>query len=284
MFAKSARNLVALRSFAAVRDHYRTTKPVRTSGHVPLTTDRRGHTTLRLREVTHPEHGVGYAVRFHQTDVVTHYQNHLHVDTSYASPSTNVVADAYLPWYLSPYTYQRRPIITLRDTGSFICPPEGLWFECEEPRYRLMPGQRTQLERRVLNKTAVALVVKMLKPFKEYVTTLAGLGPVSVETAVAMTRGVPGGLTRFQLDEFTEDNFPYLAACAYVTKYGTLGGHACGYVGVLDMRRAVTLARLRLYELTGAYEWEPVPYGTLPPDIRRTQFVATACTSEDVPF
>lgn len=265
-------SILTLRSFASMQHHYRTTKPVRTTGAIPLTSNRRGHTTLSLHETHHPEYGEGYAVRLYATDIVTWYQNALHVDTSYASQLTNQTADYFAPFSLS--LQSNKPIITT-DAGSFICPPEGLWFavSAEGPRqYDLMQGQRVRLERRVLNKTSVATVSRMLKPFKEYVTTLAGLGPVTPDTAVAMVHGVPGGLTRFQLDAFHEDNFPYLAACAYFNVYNDVRG---GYMAHLNVQHAMKQARLRLYDLTGSYEWVAVPYGTLPSDLRHTRFVET---------
>jgi hypothetical protein len=108
MYSTSTHNFATLRSHSQAQAYITKTKPVRTSGNVPLRADRRGHREFYIH--TLPSGAI--ACRLYRTDVVIYYpDNTIRLDTIYASQSTNAFANALTPHAVSCYMERGQPVV-----------------------------------------------------------------------------------------------------------------------------------------------------------------------------
>ena len=284
-FSIAAHDLATIRSYDQAKTHLINTKPVRTTGNVPLRRDRKNHGHMYI----HSFYDGRIACRLYATDVVTYYPDgRVHLDTSYASQSTNAFASQFTPRAVSCYLERGQPCVHVAgilEATQFICPPGGLLIRpASDPHpdpllarttpYTVAPDDNPALANqceRKLNLSRAAKARKPIAPLLEYAKTLAALGPMTHEAWRAM-RG-DGRLTHAHLylsylipeDVTNPDRWPEIASLCCVNYFRNATPDRVA-VDLPRLKEALTAAMYRYFSV---YDYVPLGWGTLPNDIKK---------------
>lgn len=157
-FGLKTHHLTSLSSYAKARAYYEKIKPWRgetdPSMPRPLTKGRKRH--LMLCPVESGTYGHGYAVRYHDTDVVTHYESGWATVTGYPSRSTEQLA-----WRFSPVAGYFHLVI--EDTIGLYC-LETWDKDCREDRLIFFRDSIAVREHPKTGKLEVSGDVKVARP------------------------------------------------------------------------------------------------------------------------
>jgi hypothetical protein len=216
------------------------------------------------------------ACRLYATDVVVYYPDgRIHLDTSYASRSTALFADALTPYAVRTSNTRDNPHVYVVGVGEFVCPPEGLWLRhtmSEALAYNTQvacvpednPSLSQQCEKR-LNLSRAAKARKPIAPLLAYAKTLAACGPMPHEAWRAMRGDWRGHRHDLQYltpeDVANPENWPSLVSlCCSSDWTGVVR------VNLADLKATLTTTMYRLYDV---YDYVQLEWGTLPTDIKR---------------
>jgi len=253
----STRKLKSLYDYHSAEVYLAATKPVRTSGLVPLCENRKDHRRFNIRRL--PDNAI--ACRLYNTDVVTYYPDgSTRVDTSWGSAMTNGFANCYTT--AACYTRRRKPIVS---TGgqSFLCPKGGVLISADgtiRPEYNpALAAQRVK----VLRRGAVAEAARAMKPFLQYAASMAALGDLPVESVHSM-----GFIHADRRAEAVGDpeRWPALVASYYLIHYGAVNETARSRLDTDWLKRDL---RAHLYVGLGLWESVPLEWGKLPSNLSR---------------
>jgi hypothetical protein len=281
-FSIATHDLATIRSYAQAKTYLVNTKPVRTTGNVPLRDDRRGHREFYIR--TMPTGAI--ACRLYHTDVVTYYPDgRVHIDTSYASQSTNAFANQFTPHAVSCFMERGQPVVRIAGKTNaelFICPPGGLLIRpasdshpdtllAHTTPYTVTPDDNPALSQQCekrLNLSRAARARAHLRPLLDYARTLEACGPMPHSAWQAM-RG-DGRLTYSDLSYLTpedispahQDRWPEIVSLCCINQFST---------GTVRVNTNLLRERLTtsLYRQLDVYDYVPLEWGTLPRDIKK---------------
>ena len=279
IIARFDRQLPCLRDYQAADHFYRRTETIRGKVKdyygVPLRKDRRNHEVMRLRK-----HANAFAARLYATDVVVwHDDDTISVDITYNSQTTRRFAAPLLPYGITSYLRDGKPIIQ-DPFGEYVAaygvikliPYE--YFVPTSPnalhRYKVDRDTVPTMEVRRLDRKVAAAVRRELKPLFAYLRTMQSLGSVPYSTweeMAALSGDTPNGWVvprHVPSSAFTDPElFPAVAAACMMTTREWSNGEF-----VLTCRvstKQVEVLREEAYRRAGAYYLEPVPCGLFRP-------------------
>lgn len=280
-FCISTNQFPVLRTFKSCEAHYHNTRTIRgydkESHGVPIRRDRKNHKYQCVVKRRVPNAGqptdqpdYAYACRLYCTDVVTFKPNkQVIVDVAWGSASTNAFANATMPNSVVVLTVRGKPCICDRD-GSYyagrdkiaLTPTEdGCYIvDRHNPEYPLTP-----MAVRRVNRKKSGPVRKRLKPFMEYVATMAAATASGLTYEAVRAMRESSSVTARTLEDFENpENWPAIVVEYMVSRYNY---QARETRWVINEGKLAKRVRERLYEAEKVYYYESLPVGETHPEM-----------------